>query len=236
MDYMKQTFSQAKEASNYDQGLRAYMLGVYNYMAMALGITGLVAFLIAAVPDLFNLINNTPLKWVVAFAPLVMVFFVMPRIMSYSLQSVQMMFWLFAGLMGASLSWVFAYYTGTSIARVLFITAGVFGGMSLYGYTTKRDLTTMGSFLIMGLIGIIIASLVNIFLQSSAMQFAVSLLGVAIFMGLTAYDTQRLKDIYYQVAGNSELAAKFAIFGAFVLYMDFINLFLQLLHFFGERK
>lgn len=236
MDYMKQTYSQAREASHYDQGLREYMLGVYNYMAIALGITGLVAFLIASVPDLFNLINNTPLKWVVAFAPLVMVMFVMPRLMSYTIQGAQMMFWLFAALMGASLSWVFAVYTGTSIARVLFITAAVFGSMSLYGYTTKRDLTSMGSFLIMGLIGIIIASLVNIFLQSSALQFAVSLLGVAIFMGLTAYDTQRLKDIYYQVASSGELAAKFAIFGALSLYMDFINLFLQLLHFFGERK
>ena len=156
--------------------------------------------------------------------------------MNFSIERAQMTFWGFAALMGASLSWIFAVYTGVSIARVFFITAAVFGSMSLYGYTTKRDLTSMGSFMIMGLIGIIIASLVNLFLQSSALHFAISILGVIIFVGLTAYDTQRIKSIYYQVAGSGELAVKFSILGALSLYMDFINLFLQMLQFFGERK
>jgi len=160
----------------------------------------------------------------------------MPKMMSFSVEKAQVTFYIFAGLMGLSLSSLFAAFTGESIARALLVTASLFGSMSLYGYTTKRDLSAMGSFMIMGLIGVIIASLVNLFMQSSAMQFAISILSVIIFTGLTAYDTQRIKAIYYQVAGSSEIASKVAIYGALSLYMDFINLFIQMLHLFGDRK
>ncbi len=239
MDFTKQVkqgFRDAAEGVRYDEGLRAYMLSVYNYMAVGLGITGLVAFLVASSPALFNLIFGTPLQWVVMLAPLAMIFFIMPRLMNFSLQQAQVAFWVFAGLMGLSLASVFMVFTGESITRVFFITSSVFGAMSLYGYTTKRDLTGMGSFMVMGLIGVIVASLVNLFLHSSAMQFGISILSVIIFIGLTAYDTQRIKNVYYQVAGSGELASKVAIYGALSLYMDFINLFLQLLQLFGDRK
>ncbi len=236
MDYTKMTGTVAREATRYDEGLRAYMLSVFNYMGIALGITGLVAFVVGSTPQLMNVIFGTPLQWVVMLAPLAMIFFVMPRLLNYSLQAAQMLFWLFAALMGLSISTIFIVYTQQSIASTFFITASVFGAMSLYGYTTKKDLTSFGSFLIMGLIGIIIASIVNIFLQSSMLQFVVSLIGVFVFVGLTAYDTQRIKNIYYQVSGQGELASKLAIFGALSLYMDFINLFLQLLQLFGNRR
>jgi len=222
MEYTKQVFS-AKEGVKYDEGLRAYMLSVYNYMTIGLGITGLLAYAVANFPPLFNLI-------------LAMIFLVMPKMMSFSVEKAQVTFYIFAGLMGLSLSSLFAAFTGESIARALLVTASLFGSMSLYGYTTKRDLSAMGSFMIMGLIGVIIASLVNLFMQSSAMQFAISILSVIIFTGLTAYDTQRIKAIYYQVAGSSEIASKVAIYGALSLYMDFINLFIQMLHLFGDRK
>ncbi len=205
-------------------------------MAIALGLTGLVAFLVASSPALLSALFTTPLQWIVMFAPLVMIFFVMPNLINYSVQKAQLLFYIFAGLMGLSISWIFIAYTDTSIARAFFITASVFGAMSLYGYTTKRDLTSMGSFLIMGLVGVIIASLVNIFLKSPAIYFVTSFLSVIIFVGLTAYDTQRIKNIYYQVAGGDEVATKVAIYGALTLYMDFINLFLQMLHLFGDRK
>jgi FtsH-binding integral membrane protein len=215
---------------------QTYMLSVYNHMAIALGLTGLVAFLVASSPALLSALFTTPLQWIVMFAPLVMIFFVMPNLINYSVQKAQLLFYIFAGLMGLSISWIFIAYTDTSIARAFFITASVFGAMSLYGYTTKRDLTSMGSFLIMGLVGVIIASLVNIFLKSPAIYFVTSFLSVIIFVGLTAYDTQRIKNIYYQVAGGDEVATKVAIYGALTLYMDFINLFLQMLHLFGDRK
>lgn len=238
MDYTKHAKQgfRASEEVRYDEGLRTYMISVYNYMTVGLGITGLVAYMVANTPALFNMIFGTPLQWVVILAPLAMIFFVMPRIMGFSLSKAQVMFWLFAGLMGLSLASVFMVFTGESITRVFFITASVFGAMSLYGYTTKRDLTSMGAFMFMGLIGVILASLVNLFLQSSAMQFAISILSVIIFVGLTAYDTQRIKNVYYQVAGTGEMATKVAILGALSLYMDFINLFLQLLQLFGDRK
>jgi len=231
------TGSFAKEAVRYDEGLRSYMLAVFNYMAIALGITGLIAFLVGSVPALTQLFIMSPLRWVFMFAPLVMIFFIMPRIFSYSLQGAQISFWVFAGLMGVSLGSIFLVYTQASIASTFFITASVFGAMSLYGYTTKKDLTSWGSFLMMGLIGIIIASIVNIFLGSAPLQFVISFLGVIVFVGLTAYDTQRIKDVYYQIAGsNAEIASKVAIYGALNLYMDFINLFIQLLYFFGDRR
>lgn len=236
MDYTKQTIGAVREETSYDQGLRSYMLSIYNYMGSGLAITGLVAMMVASSETLMQLIFGTPLQWVVALAPLAMIFFVMPNIYNYSIGKAQAMFWIFAGLMGMSLSSIFIVYTGESIARTFFITASVFGAMSLYGYTTKKDLTSMGSFMIMGLIGVIVASLVNLFLQSSGLQFVISLLSVAIFIGLTAYDTQRLKQVYYQFAGTGDMATKAAIYGALQLYMDFINLFLQLLHLFGNRR
>lgn len=236
MDYTKNNYSYAKESASYDAGLRSYMLSVYNYMAGALGLTGLVAFMLSQSPVLMNVIFGTPLYFVVLFAPLVMVFLFARNIMNYSFSTVQMMFWAFAATMGISLSSLFMQYTGESIARAFFITAGTFGAMSLYGYTTKKDLSGWGSFLIMGLIGVIIASLVNIFLKSSAIQMAVTYLSVFIFIGLTAYDTQNIKRTYYQVAGSTELAARMAIYGALQLYMDFINLLISLIQILGERR
>lgn len=237
MDYFtKQKASSLSSSASYDAGLRSFMLSVYNYMGIGLTITGLVAFFISQSPALIQLLFTTPLQWVVMFAPLIVVFFVMPKIYNFSLSGAQMTFWGFCALMGASLSWIFIAYTGESVARVFFITAATFGTTSLYGYTTKRDLSQFGSFLIMGLIGIIIASLVNIFLQSSAMQFVISIVGVLVFVGLTAYDTQRIKEVYYSVSGHGDVASKTAIYGALSLYMDFINLFIMLLQLLGDRR
>lgn len=236
MDYTKNNYAYSAQNTTYDAGLRSYMLSVYNYMAGALGITGLVAFMLSQSPALMNLIFGTPLYFVVLFSPLVMVFFFARNIMNYAFSTVQIMFWAFAAIMGASLSSLFMQYTGESIARAFFITAGTFGAMSLYGYTTKKDLSSWGSFLIMGLIGVIIASIVNIFMQSTAIQMAISYISVFIFIGLTAYDTQNIKRTYNEVAGSSELAARMAIYGALQLYMDFINLLISLIRIFGERK
>ncbi len=222
-------------AAQIDVGLRQYMLQVYNYMATALGVTGLVAFGLAQSDSAMQLLFGTPLQWVVIFAPLVFVWIFSARIHTMQASTAQTMFWIYAALMGASLSAIFVIYTGTSIARVFFITAGTFAGMSLYGYTTKRDLSGMGSFLMMGLIGIIIASVVNIFLQSSALHFVVSVIGVLVFVGLTAYDTQAIKS-EYSVTDTGEVQAKRAIYGALRLYLDFINLFIMLLSLFGERE
>ena len=224
------------KSTSYDSSLRQYMVQVYNFMTIALAISGAVAFLVANSPSLMSLIFGTPLSWVVMLAPLGFVFYFGYKLNSISAAKAKSYLWIYSALMGLSLSSIFAIYTGTSIARVFFISASVFGVMSLYGYTTKKDLTSLGSFLFMGLIGIIIASIVNIFLQSSALQFAVSFLGVLIFIGLTAYDTQKIKQNYYSFAGDSEMVAKAAIMGALNLYMDFINLFIMLLRFFGERK
>ncbi len=218
-----------------DEGLRQYMLRVYNYMAVGLAITGVVAFLTANSPTLLNAIYGSPLRWLVFLAPLGMVFYLSARMHKMSPAKAQTVFWIFAALMGLSLASIFIVYTGASIARVFFITAGTFGAMSLYGYTTKRDLTKLGSFLFMGLIGIIIASVVNLFIGSTMIQFVVSVLGVLIFVGLTAYDTQKIKEMYNVVDG-SEIAGKKAIMGALRLYLDFINLFLMLLHLFGNRN
>lgn len=237
-----------------DQGLRSYMLSVYNYMAGGLAITGVVAYLafqmaIATSPETTaaTLANGvslssfgaalylSPLKWVVMLAPLGLVFFLSARIASLSVSAAQTSFWVFAGLMGLSISSIFLIYTGDSITQTFFVTAAAFGGLSLYGYTTKRDLTAMGSFLIMGVFGLIIASLVNIFLASSALQFAVSVLGVLIFAGLTAYDTQRIKSMYFEGDG-AIVASKKAIMGALSLYLDFLNMFMFLLQFLGNRR
>ncbi len=218
-----------------DQGLRAYMITVFNYMALGLGITGLTAFALSHSPQMMAVIWGTGLKWVVIFAPLAMVFFLSFRISALSFASAQMLFFIYSALMGLSLSSIFMVFTGQSVTRVFFITASVFGAMSLYGYTTKRDLTGMGSFLFMGLIGVVIASLVNMFLHSSAMQFVISVLGVVIFTGLTAYDVQEIKSLYYD-QDEAETIGKKALIGALKLYLDFINLFISLLHLFGERR
>ena len=230
------------------EGLRTYMLSVYNFMGSGVLLTGLVALLIfkfavvtdasgniTALTGLGNAIYNSSLMWIVALAPLGIVMYMSFGINSMSSSRAQTVFWIFAALMGASLSSIFVVYTGTSISRVFFITAGTFGAMSLYGYTTKKDLTSLGSFLIMGLIGILIASIVNIFLKSSAMYFVISVLGVLIFVGLTAYDTQKIKNMYLESDGN-EVMSKKAIMGALTLYLDFINLFIMLLRLFGQRR
>jgi uncharacterized protein len=218
-----------------DEGLRSYMLQVYNYMGLGLAITGAVAFLVAATPALYVPIFTSPLKWVVMLAPLGFVFFLGARINHMSVSAAQLTFWVFAAVMGLSMASIFLVFTGASIARVFFITAATFGAMSFYGYTTKRDLSGWGSFLFMGLIGIIIASLVNLFVGSSAVQFAVSVIGVLVFTGLTAYDTQRIKEMYYELDA-SDVATRKAIMGALSLYLSFINLFMMLLHLFGTSR
>ena len=225
-----------------DEGLRAYMLKVYNLMALGLAITGLAAWgtFNFAVSDgqltaFGQLIYASAFRWVVILAPLAMVFFLSFRIHRMSVPAAQTTFWVYAGLVGMSLSTIFLVYTGTSIVRTFFITATAFGGLSLYGYTTKRDLSAMGSFLVMGLFGLIIAMIVNIFLGSTALQFAISVIGVLIFAGLTAYDTQQIKEMYYE--GDDEaVAGRKSIMGALRLYLDFINLFMFLLHFLGNRE
>lgn len=218
-----------------DEGLRSHMLAVFNYMGLGLAITGLVAFIVASTPALYVPIFTTPLKWVVMLAPLGFVFFISARIHALSVGAAQASFWLFAAVMGLSMASIFLVFTGESIARVFFITAATFGATALYGYTTKRDLSRFGSFLFMGLIGIVIASLVNIFVGSSALQFAISVIGVLVFTGLTAWDTQRIKEEYYQYAG-SDVLAKGAIMGALSLYLNFINLFTMLLQLMGARQ
>ena len=222
------------QSTSVDQGLRAYMIRVYNYMTMGLVITGLVSFATLN-SGLMPVLFNSPLKWVVLLAPLAMVMFLSFRIQSLSVGAAQISFWVFAALMGLSLTPIALVYTGASIAKVFFITAAAFGSLSLYGYTTKRDLTGFGSFLFMGLIGIVIAGVVNIFLQSSAMGFALSVLGVLVFTGLTAWDTQQIKNMYYMSSGEASLG-KSAIMGALRLYLDFINLFTSLLNLFGDRR
>ncbi len=222
-------------AAGIDAGLRTYMLKVYNYMCIGLALTGAVAFATSTSPVMLQAIYGTPLKWLVMLAPIGMVFFLAARVHAMKASTAQAVFWVYAGLMGLSLSYVFIAYTGESVTRVFFITAGAFAGLSLFGYTTKKDLSGMGSFLIMGVIGLLIASVVNIFLESTAMQFAISVLGVLIFAGLTAYDTQRIKSIYYEGDGM-EVAEKKAVMGALTLYLDFINMFIFLLHLFGNRE
>lgn len=228
--------SSASRTSTFDSALRDYMVKVYQYMSIALAISGLVAFMVASSPALMQAIFGTPLAFVVMLAPLGFVIFFGIKLKSISAEKAKSFLWIYSALMGLSLATIFAVYTATSITRVFLITASTFGAMSIYGYTTKKDLTSFGSFLIMGLIGIMIASIINIFLKSSGLDFAISLLGVFIFIGLTAYDTQRIKQTYYHFAGNDEMVTKMAVMGALNLYMDFINLFIMLLRFFGERK
>ncbi|HVG52578.1 MAG TPA: Bax inhibitor-1/YccA family protein [Xanthobacteraceae bacterium] len=237
----------ADRAVAIDAGLRSYMIRVYNYMAAGVALTGIVAWLTfnasvtqtagggLALTSLGQTLFNSPLKWVLMLAPIAMVFFISFRIDRIQTATAQMLFFLFAALMGLSLSVVFLVFTGTSITRVFFISAAAFGALSLYGYTTQRDLSAMGSFLFMGLIGIIIASLVNIFLASTMMQFIISCVGVLVFAGLTAYDTQKIKEMYDPMDDGS-IAGKKAVMGALSLYLDFINLFQMLLQLLGDRR
>jgi uncharacterized protein len=234
--------ARAGSAEMIDQGLRTYMLKVYNLMALGLLITGLASFGTwqlavdnGQLTALGTALYASPLRWVVMLAPLGMVFFLSYRINKMSVAAAQTAFWVYAGLMGLSLSSIFLVYTGQSIVQTFFVTAASFGALSLYGYTTKRDLTAMGSFLIMGLFGLIIASVVNIFLASSALSFAVSVLGVLIFAGLTAYDTQKIKEMYFD-GDDAAVMGRKAIMGALTLYLDFINLFMFMLQFLGNRN
>jgi len=238
------------DAVAYDEGLRSYMVRVYNYMGIGLVLTGVVAYAFFAMAVVTNeqgaIVGLTPLghtiyiswlKWVIAFAPLAIVFLFAARIQQMSTATAQAVFWAFSALMGLSLSSLLLYYTQTSIAHIFLITAATFGTVSLWGYTTKRDLTQMGSFLMMGLIGIIIASVVNAFLHASGLQWAISVLAVVIFTGLTAYDTQTLKNNYDVYArGGEDVLGRSAIMGALSLYLDFINIFIALLQLFGDRR
>lgn len=233
--HQQTAYGTATRTRDIDEGLRAYMMKVYNYMMGGVALTGLVAYGISTNAELLNLIYSTPLKWVVMFAPLVMVFAISAMVHKMSFTATQICFWVFAALMGASLSWIFIRYGGVSITRVFFISAAAFGALSVYGYTTKKDLSGWGTFLFMGLIGLIIASIVNIFLASSALQFAVSCIGVLVFAGLTAYDTQRIKEMYHVNHGTATLG-KMAVMGALSLYLDFINLFISLLSLFGSSE
>lgn len=218
-----------------DAGLRKYMLGVYNYMTAGVAITGLMAYVVSTQPALMQAIFGTGLGYVVIFAPFVFILALNFGIHRMSASTVQLVFWAFASVMGVSLSTIFMNYTDASIVRVFFITSAAFAGLSLYGYTTKRDLSGFGTFLVMGLIGIIIASIVNIFLVSSALQFTISVVGVLVFAGLTAYDTQRIKSQYYEGDGAATMTKK-SVMGALSLYLNFINMFLMLLHLFGNRE
>jgi hypothetical protein len=217
-----------------DAGLRAHMLRVYNYMAGGLAVTGLVAYGSAA-SGFYQSIAGTPLIWVVMLAPLAFVLVLSFGIERMSAATAAIVFVVYAAVMGLSLGGIFIVFTGASIARVFFITAATFGAMSLYGYTTGADLSKFGAFLFMGLVGIVIASLVNIFIRSDAVQFVISIVGVIVFVGLTAYDTQRIKGMYLE-SDSEEIAGKKAIIGALALYLDFINLFLLLMQLFGQRR
>lgn len=242
--------AQQTSAVEMDQGLRSFMLGVYNNMAIGLGITGLAALAISMMaiagytPDgkitgltaLGQAIYLSPLKWVVMLAPLAFIMLFSFKAESMSASSARAMFFAFAAVMGVSMSSILVVFTGASVTRVFFITAAAFGALSLAGYTTKKSLSGMGSFLIMGLIGLVIASVVNLFLASSALSFAISVIGVLVFAGLTAWDTQRLKEMYLYSDLDPESAAKLSVNGALSLYLNFINMFQMLIQLFGDRR
>ena len=232
------TIGAGARTAEIDVGLRAHMNKVYGLMSVGMLLTAAVAWGVGTNETLLTAIFATPLKWVVMFAPLAMVFAFGALINRMSVAAAQLFFYAYASLMGLSLSFIFAVYTGTSIATTFLVTAIAFAGLSLYGYTTKRDLSGMGTFLMMGLIGLVVASIVNIFLASSALAFAVSVIGVLIFAGLTAYDTQSIKNEYIEHAqhGDEAWIGKSAIMGALRLYMDFINMFMFLLQFLGNRE
>ncbi|MFN4312362.1 MAG: Bax inhibitor-1/YccA family protein [Ferrovibrio sp.] len=218
-----------------DEALRAYMLRVYNYMGSGLALSAIVALLVSQSPALMQTLFGSGLAFVVMLAPLGLLLVMSFGANKLSAGAVQGLYWAFTATMGVSLSTIFMVYTGQSILRIFFITAAMFGAMSLWGYTTKRDLTGMGSFLFMGVIGLIIASVVNIFLGSSVLQFAISAITVLVFTGLTAYDTQRIKSEFYE-SNPADVMTKQAIFGAVSLYVNFINIFMALLQLFGQKN
>jgi hypothetical protein len=228
-----------------DAGLRSYMLSVYNYMASGVLLTGIVAMgiansslidLVATANPTTGAIQPTLLGWVALFGPLALVFALSFGINRMSTKTAQGLYWVYAALVGVQFSTLFLVYTGVSIAQAFFATAAAFLGLSLWGYTTKRDLSPVGTFLIMGVVGLLVAMLINMFLRSPGLDLAISAIGVLIFAGLTAYDTQKIKSIYFVVAGNGEAMAKTAVLGALNLYLDFINMFLFLLRLFGDRR
>jgi len=259
--------ARAQQGAVVDQGLRSYMIGVYNYMTIGVALTGVVAYVLytmmvttdaetarASAGALYSagkttingvqtqlylnqlgyVLKVSPLKWVVMLAPLA--FILVMSFARMSAANAQLVFWAFAATMGVSMSSIFVVYNLGSIYQVFFISAAAFAALSLYGYTTKKDLSGLGSFLIMGVIGLVLAGIVNIFLQSSALHFAMSVIGVLVFAALTAYDTQRIKDEYYMVAGDQEAVAKASIYGALSLYLDFVNMFQFLLALMGDRE
>ena len=232
------TVGTAAGAATIDEGLRAHMNKVYGLMSVAMVLTGGVAWAVGTNDAMIAAIFMTPLKWVVMFAPLIMVFVIAGMINRLSVAAAQLLFYVYASLVGLSLSFIFAVYTQTSIAQTFLVTAIAFAGLSLYGYTTKRSLSAMGAFLMMGLIGLIVAMIVNMFLGSAALSFAISSIGVLIFAGLTAWDTQKIKMDYVAHAqvGDSDWLGKSAIMGALTLYLDFINMFMFLLHFLGGSR
>ena len=249
LDFNQRSFTKTADQAVRDEGLRAYMLKVYNYMTTGLAITGAVSYYIAQIcfdfeksirnPEFLTttgtLLFGSGLKWIIFLAPLAFVFYLSARLQKISLTSALVTFFLFSAVMGLSLCPILAIYTGASIARVFFISSSVFLAMSLYGYTTKKDLTGWGSFLMMGLFGIIIASIVNFWLQSPGLYWGISCIGVLIFVGLTAYDTQKIKNMYLG-SDTEETNSKKALMGALTLYLDFINLFIMLLRLFGQRR
>lgn len=223
------------QSAEIDAGLRAHMQKVYAYMGGGLALTGIISYLVGNNEAMLAAIYGTPLAWVVMFAPLGFAVYFGMRINSMRMSTAQVLFWVFAAVMGLSISYIFAVYTTASIVKTFFIAAATFLSMSLYGYTTKKDLSGMGNFLLMGLFGLILAMIVNLFMQSSALEFAISAIGVLLFTGLAAYDTQKVKEFYWEADGH-EVATKKSILGAFVLYLDFINLFLFMLRFLGNRE
>jgi uncharacterized protein len=244
----------AQTGAMIDEGLRSYMLRVYNLMMLGVGITGVAAYvttLLTTTNDpsqaaatmgggimltsLGVAVYSSALRWVIMLAPLALVFFLSFRIHTMSVSAAQSTFWAYAALLGVSLSSILLVYTGGSIAQTFFVSAASFGALSLYGYTTKKDLSAMGSFMIMGLFGLIIASIVNIFLKSSGLDFAISAIGVLVFAGLTAWDTQKIKEMYFE-ADDVAVAGRKAVMGALTLYLDFINLFLFMLRFMGNNR
>lgn len=234
-DYILRSQRAPVSKAYFDEGLRKHMLSVYNYMGAGLLITGAIALLVASTPAIYQPLFGTPLKWVGMLAPLAFIFFMSLKAEAISAATAQMLFWTFCALIGLSLASVFLVFTGTSIARTFFIAAAMFGATSLYGYTTRRDLSSLGSFLFMGLIGVLIALLANIFIQSSVLQLVISVIGVIVFTGLTAYDTQNIKEQYAEGHGL-ETNSKLAVFGALSLYLNLINIFQLLLSFTGERE
>jgi len=233
------TASVGARTASYDAGLRSYMLSVYNYMASGVALTGIVALLFASSGYMSLLFTPegraSGLGWIVMLAPLGVVFALSFGIARITETTAKALFWAYAVLMGLSLSTLLMVYTGTSVAQTFFASAAAFGGLSLWGYTTKKDLSGFGSFLIMGVVGILVASLLNLFFQSNGLALVISILGVLLFAGLTAYDTQRIKSMYFAV-GGTDFAGKSVVMGALTLYLDFINMFLFLLRLFGDRR